>query len=42
MIDTFIILKGIHFKMDVFDHATLGIIIAMSDKGWTSKDLTLA
>jgi hypothetical protein len=40
-INTFIILKGIHFKMNVFDHATPGIIIATSEKGWTSKDLAL-
>jgi DDE superfamily endonuclease len=32
-IDAFIILKGIYFKMDIFDRATPGMTIATSEKG---------
>jgi DDE superfamily endonuclease len=41
-IDAFIILKGVHFRTGLFDHATPGMKIATSKKGWTSKGPALA
>jgi hypothetical protein len=41
VINTFIILKGIYFIMNIFDHVTPDII-ATSKKGWIFKDLILA
>jgi hypothetical protein len=41
-VDAFIILKGAYFGIELFDHATPGMTIVTSEKGWISKGLALA
>jgi hypothetical protein len=40
-IDTFLIVKGVHFREDYFDNANSGMTIATSEKGWTSKEIAM-
>jgi hypothetical protein len=40
-IDAFLIIKGVHFKEELFEHAISRMTIVTSEKGWTSKDIAL-
>jgi len=41
-IDAFIVIKGVHFRQDLFDHATPNMTIASLEKGWTPKEIAMA